>query len=153
MSSPSSSRATAAMKRHVLIIEDNAPDALLAELVHDEVRHCSTLDIVNTGAAALRYLRREGEFADRERPDLILLDLKMPGESGFDLLTAIRRIEGFELIPIVVCSGSIYPPDARKAYELGANAVIHKPADLKEFFRVLGACYEFWCTASVLPSN
>lgn len=133
------------------MIEDNPPDALLTELVHDEVRHCSTLDVVTNGTDALRYLRQEGEFENRQRPDLLMLDLKMPGESGFDLLITIRRLKGFELIPIVVFSGSYYPADARKAYELGANAVIHKPAELAEFFRVIGACYEFWCTASVLP--
>ena len=138
-------------KRHVLVVEDNPPDALLTEMVHDEVRHCSTLDIVGTASQALHYLRREGEFEDRPRPDLIMLDIKMPGDSGLDLLAQIRSMKGFELIPIVVCSGGVSPADARKAYELGANGVIHKPNDLKEFFRVIGTCYEFWCTAAVLP--
>ncbi len=123
----------------------------MTEMVHDEVQHCSTLDIVMDGDAALRYLKNEGEYADRPRPDLIMLDFKMPGESGFEVLRRIRQTPGFELVPVVLCSGLVSPADVRKAYELGANGVIHKPGDLKEFYRVIGVCYEFWCTAAVLP--
>jgi chemotaxis family two-component system response regulator Rcp1 len=138
-------------RKHVLVIEDNAPDAMLTQMVHDQVRHCSTLAIVQDGNSALRYIRGEGEFAGEPRPDLIMLDLKMPGQTGFELLQKIRKVPGYEVVPVVICSGSDNPAEIRRAYELGANGVVRKPGDLKEFFRVIGTCYEFWCTAAVLP--
>lgn len=124
---------------------------MLAQMVHDEVKFCSTLAAVGDGDEAIRYLRAEGKHSDRKKPDIIFLDLTLPGKSGLEVLEEMKKVPGCELIPIVVLSASDNPVDIRKAYSLGANCVVRKPSQLAEFFRLIGCSYEFWCTVAKLP--
>ena len=140
-------------KRHILLIEDNEADAALTRMVHEEVKHCSWLDVVYSGAEALEYLSREGKYADRQCPDVILLDMTLPAQSGLDLVSAIRALPCCKNLPIVMVSGSENPHDVRRAYELGANCVIRKPSTWEEYFRKLETCYEFWCVVAELPAG
>ena len=137
--------------RRVLLIEDNEADANLTRIVHDEVKHCAWLDIVYSGPDAFEYLRREGKFADRTRPDVILMDMTLPVKSGLDLIEDIRALPGCECIPIVMVSGTENPATLREAYQRGANCVIRKSSSWEEYFRKLESCYEFWCGVAELP--
>lgn len=138
-------------RKHILLIEDNEADATLTRIVHEEVKHCSWLDIVHSGDEALESLRREGKYAYRQPPDVILMDMTLPAQSGLDLIRAIRALPGFQNLPIVIISGTENPHDVRRAYELGANCVVRKPGSWEEYFRKLESCYEFWCVVAELP--
>ena len=82
----------------ILLVEDNEDHARLTELAlrdaQPEVAEELQVDVVSGGAEALSYLRGEGEHAEREMPDLVLMDIKMPGVSGLDVLRAIRNDAG-----------------------------------------------------------
>lgn len=140
-------RQVLAPQRHILLIEDNQPDAMLSQMVHDEVKHCSSLHTVEDGDAAVSYLHEA-----KNRPDIIFLDLSLPRKSGLEVLTDLRSVPGCELIPVVVFSATGNPADVRKAYAQGANSVVKKPSDLSEFYRVLESCYEYWCSVVELPT-
>jgi two-component system, chemotaxis family, response regulator Rcp1 len=138
-------------QRRILLIEDNPADAKLSKIVHDEVQHCSWLDIVHDGHEAVRHLCGDGEYAGKTRPDVILLDMTLPMKSGLELIAQIRALPGCELIPIVMVSGSENPVTIKQAYELGANCVIQKSSNWDEYFRKLESCYDFWCGVVELP--
>src|SRR5579863_2295672 len=117
-------------RRHILLIEDNEADATLTKLVHEQVRHCSRLDIVNSGLEAIEFLRRNR----LSKTDLVLMDMTLPVKSGLELIADIRGLPGCEFLPIVMVSGSDNPAELRRAYELGANCVIRKSSSWKEYF-------------------
>jgi|SRR5579862_8011635 len=134
--------------RHLLLIEDNPADATLARMVHDQTQHCSWLEVVHDGDAALQHLTgRDGT----SKPDVVLLDMTLPMKSGLELIREIRAIPGCELMPIVMVSGSDNPVALRDAYALGANCVISKPSHWEEYFDKVSACYKFWCDVVELP--
>lgn len=123
-----------------LVVEDNADDALLVE------RAFSTTGlqrprIVRDGPACLAALRDSGH---RGRPAVILLDLKLPGPSGLEVLRQIRASERTQFVPVVVISTSMEDTDVRSAYELGANGYLRKPVDFDEFARVIALCGAYW---------
>jgi CheY-like chemotaxis protein len=138
-------------RRRVLLIEDNAADAQLTKMVHDDMNQCSWLDIVSHGKQAMEYLRGEGMYSEPTRPDIILMDVTLPAKSGIEMIAEIRAVLGCELTPIVIVSGSENPVTVQQAYKMGANCVIKKPATLDEYFQKIGTCYEFWCGVAELP--
>ncbi|HUA86892.1 MAG TPA: response regulator [Bryobacteraceae bacterium] len=139
-------------RRHVLLIEDNEADAMLTRLVHDEVKHCSWLEVVSSGAEALAYLSSQAKFAGRGRPDFVLMDMSLPAQSGLELIREIRAMPGCQFLPIIMISGSENPAELRHAYELGANCVLKKSSTWEEYFHKLEICYEFWCVVAELPN-
>src|SRR5258708_1243477 len=89
-----------------------------------------TLSVVNDGPGALAYLRGVGRFQDRSThpfPDLVLLDLKLPSISGFEVLQWIRDQPDFQRLPVVILSASSEPKNIDEAYRFGANAYLAKP--------------------------
>lgn len=147
----STSKLDSLKRRHILLVEDNEADAAITRMVHEEVKHCSWLDIVYSSTEGLDYLRGEGKYKDRVLPDVVLMDMTLPAKSGLELIQEIRGIEGCQFLPIVMISGSDNPVELRRAYELGANCVIKKSNTWEEYFRKLESCYEFWCLVAELP--
>jgi two-component system response regulator len=140
-----------ALQRRILLVEDSPGDAALAKIVHDEVKHCSWLDVVYDGKEAIRYLRGEGPYSDKPCPGLVLMDIGLPMKSGVELIADIRALPRCELLPIVIVSGSNNPVTIREAYQMGANCVIQKSTTWAEYFKKLESCYEFWCSVAELP--
>jgi len=141
-----------AHETNILHIEDNAADSeLLRHLLSDfpELNVSSLSD----GAEALGYLRRQMQSVDAVRPDLILLDLNLPGLDGRRILMELRKDPLLRLIPVVVLSGSALEEDMMLAYELGANAYVVKPHELKRFRTVMRAICDFWCGAAAVPGR
>ncbi len=99
---------------------------------------------VADGAEALAYLRGEGRHAERELPDLVLLDLKMPGLSGLEVLRLLRADPRLRLIPVVVLTTSDRDEDVLEAYRLGANEFVTKPAWANEFRTKVQAIPAYW---------
>jgi CheY-like chemotaxis protein len=135
----------------ILLVEDNEDHALITELAirdaQPEVAEELQVDVVGGGAEALSFLRGEGEYAGRALPDLVLLDFKMPGVSGLDVLRAIRSdAERPELqtIPVVMLTTSAQGDDVLQAYRQGANEYVTKPVRAEEFRTKVQAIPRYW---------
>jgi chemotaxis family two-component system response regulator Rcp1 len=147
VSSTPSSRST-----EILYVEDNPADV---ELMQDVLTDYPALTIrtVVDGGEALDYLHRSGAYTEANRPDLILLDLSLPGVDGCGVLALVKGDDHLRTIPVIVLSGSRLEEDLIRAYELGANAYVTKPSRLNQLRDVVRAIYEFWCGAAAIPSS
>ncbi len=137
----------------ILLVEDNPGDARLTleALADSKIRN--TVHHVGDGAAALAVLRREGEHAAAPRPDLILLDLNLPGLDGREVLGAIKSDPALRSIPVVVLTTSQAEADICRSYELQANSYVVKPIDFEQFVKVVTAIEDFWFQIVRLPSR
>lgn len=129
--STSSAGKDAAQRRHtVLHVDDDPNDTELLRAASNAAKTTFSLHNVQDGDEALAYLNGEGPYADRTLypiPTLILLDLKMPRATGFEVLHWIRQHPQAGSIPVVVLSGSELQDDIRRAYDVGANSYLVKP--------------------------
>ena len=135
----------------VLLVEDYLGDAELTQEMLTEAKVSVNLRVVQDGVEALAYLRREGSYAEAARPDLVLLDLNMPGKDGREVLRDIRAEETLRSLPIVVLTTSESDEDILKSYDLGANCYVTKPVGLDQFARIIQCIEEFWFTVVKLP--
>lgn len=104
------------------------------------------------GQVAIDYLKGGEQYADRALypfPNVVMVDLKMPRVSGFDVLEWIRDNPGYRVIPTVVMSTSAEPADVQRAYELGANTYFRKPAGLADLVALCTHLAEYWARAEI----
>jgi two-component system, chemotaxis family, response regulator Rcp1 len=136
----------------ILLVEDSPGDVRLTReaLVEGKVRN--NLHVVEDGIEALRFLRREDEYADAVRPDLILLDLNLPKMDGRQVLEKIKADAELRTIPVVILTSSEAEEDICRAYDLHANCYVTKPVDLEQFITVVKSIEMFWFTIVKLPS-
>ena len=141
-------------RTRVLLVDDDGDDRLLFA----KALYKSGLDVdyleSSTGADAVDHLLGTGECADRTRfpfPDLVVLDLKMPGVDGFDVLKEIRMNMGLQNLPVIVLTNSDSRKDTVAAYSLHANAVHHKPFELDDLVRLLLTVVPLWLNFSSGP--
>lgn len=135
----------------VLLVEDNPGDVRLTREALKEGKVFNNLSVAKDGEEALAFLRREGEFADAPRPDVILLDLNLPRKDGREVLEAIKSDPSLRTIPVVILTSSEAERDIARAYELNANCYITKPVDLDQFITVVKSIEDFWFTVVKLP--
>jgi chemotaxis family two-component system response regulator Rcp1 len=115
----------------ILLVEDSASDVRLTREALAEVEEDSELHVAPDGDAALDFLRRDGP-----RPDLILLDLNLPGKDGRELLAELRADPGLHTIPVVVLTTSGAEGDIQRTYDLAATSYVTKPVEARELRRV-----------------
>lgn len=137
----------------ILLIDDDPVDVRLTteQLANSKLRN--RVAWAKDGVDALAYLRREGDYADVPRPDLILLDLNMPRMNGHDFLTEIKNDPDLASIPIVVVTTSDEDADIIESYRLHANAYVTKPIGLEQMGKVVRAIEGFWFEVVQLPSD
>ncbi len=135
----------------VLLVEDDPGDTLMIREAFEDNKVRNTLSCVTDGVEAMRFLRREGEFADAPRPDLILLDLNLPRKDGREVLGEIKGDERLATIPVVVLTTSQAEEDVLRSYKLHANAYVTKPVDFDRFIEVVRQIDEFFVTVVKLP--
>jgi len=131
----------------ILSAEDDPDDCLLVEDAFRESGQGSHLKFVQDGAALLQYLRREGEFAtpaEAPRPDLILLDLNMPGKDGRESLAEIKADPNLRSIPVVVLTTSSAEEDVLRTYDLGCAGYITKPISYQEMVDMVKVLNQYW---------
>ena len=119
----------------ILLVEDEANDTLLLKIAFEEVGIALPLQAVADGQLAIDYLSGVGGFADRKQfpmPCLVLLDLKLPRKSGFEVLKWIREQPALRRIVVIVLTSAEYEQDVAKAYDLGANSYVVKPMDVAQ---------------------
>ena len=140
----------------ILIAEDEEDYILLIRKAFAEAGIKNPVHVVSTGHEAMTYLKGEGQYANREEyplPDLFMLDLKLPGFSGFEIIGWIRGQPSLSGLRILVLTSSDQMKDVNDAYRLGANSFLMKPydfADLVEFGKFIR---EFWLKMSKCPES
>lgn len=135
----------------ILLVEDNPGDVRLTREALREGKVRNNLHVAPDGVEALRFLRREGEYAEVVRPDLILLDLNLPKKDGREVLEDIKADPQLRYIPVVVLTSSQAEQDILRAYDLHANCYVTKPVDLDQFIHVVRSIEDFWFTIVKLP--
>lgn len=136
----------------ILLVEDNPGDVRLTKEALKEGKVANNLHVAMDGVEALAFLRREGDYSDKPRPDLILLDLNLPKKDGREVLEEIKNDEKLKKIPVVILTTSQDEADVLKTYKLHANCFITKPVDLDQFITVVRSIEDFWLTLVKLPS-
>jgi chemotaxis family two-component system response regulator Rcp1 len=135
----------------ILLVEDNAGDVRLAREGLRECKLLNNLSVADDGVKALAFLRRQGEYAQAPRPDLIMLDLNLPRKDGREVLKEIKEDEELKSIPVVILTTSKAEEDIVKSYSLHANCYVTKPLAIEQFINVVQAIETFWFTIVKLP--
>ena len=131
----------------ILLVEDNPDDVMLVQYAFDKAGILNPLEVVADGDAAVDYIGRTGAYAGREGqplPDLILLDLKLPRRSGFEVLSFVRQHEPTRHTPVVVLTSSDQEADIRRSYERGANSFLVKPIGRDGLIDMARALKAYW---------
>ncbi|MCA9705831.1 MAG: response regulator [Myxococcales bacterium] len=137
----------------ILLVEDNPAEIDLARETLELAKIRNNLHVAMDGVEALRFLRREGDYASKPRPDLVLLDLNLPRKDGREVLEEIKQDPELRSIPVVVLTSSSAERDVVKTYSLGANCYITKPVDLTQFADVVKSIEDFWFVVVKLPPH
>jgi len=135
------------------MVEDSPGDIRLFREFLNDAATAPHLATVPDGVQAMAYLRREGRYAGAPRPDLILLDLNLPGKHGIEVLEEIKQDPRLRRVPVIVLTTSASPQDIQTTYNHHANCYIVKPADLERYIQVVHAIEQFWLDTVELPSE
>jgi CheY-like chemotaxis protein len=136
----------------VLLVEDDPADQKLIKVSLNKQRLANELYIVGSGEEALDFLHHRGDYDDgMPRPDLILLDLNMPGMGGKEFLRRIKKDEGLKKIPVVILTTSDSEQDIIDSYNLHASGYVKKPVNLDELKGIMKEIGEYWFVICKLP--
>ena len=133
--------------RVILLVDDSPDDTQLVRRAFLSAGFSNPLHAVRSARAALEYLLGDGDYADRAKfpfPHLLLLDHRMPGMTGWEVLQWVRRRTELRALPVIILSGSDNPSDEKRATDLGANAYVTKPVVFAEFVQAVRRIGEFW---------
>ncbi|WP_254764199.1 response regulator [Natrinema marinum] len=136
----------------ILLVEDNPGDVRLIREAFESAGFETTFHTKTDGDAALEFLRERATVESGLDLDFMLLDLNLPGTSGFDVLEAIKDDSLLASLPVLVLTSSEATEDIVKSYELRANAYLTKPTDPDEFAEISRAVESFWVDEATLPS-
>ena len=137
----------------ILLVEDNPADARLTQEAIRDTEFRYQLHLAEDGEEAMEFLYQEGEFSEVPRPDLILLDLNLPGMDGREVLAEIKSDESLGSIPVVVLTTSTAQQDLLYSYGLRANSYVNKPIDRDRFNDMIKSVMEYWINISTLPGR
>jgi len=137
----------------ILLVEDSPADV---RLIIEALKECSIphhLTPINNGSEALTFLRREAPYGSAPQPDLVLLDLNLPGLNGRDLLIAVRQDPALRHLPGIMLTSSSAPQDVYALYQIPVNCFVIKPIDIERFFTVMRTMVEFWLGMATMPKD
>lgn len=137
---------------HILLVEDNEADIVMTCEAFVDAKLRNEIAIARDGYEAMEYLRREGQFVDAVRPDIILLDLNLPGPSGKDILKFVKSEAELKDIPVVILTSSEASYEVKEAYTHAANCYIVKPVDMAKFIEIVRVIENFWVQVVKLPA-
>ncbi|MBJ6724183.1 response regulator [Geomesophilobacter sediminis] len=135
----------------ILLVEDNEADVNIIRKTFEESKIANNVNVVNHGEDALDFMRRRGRYAGAPRPDLVLLDIGLPGISGLDVLGEVKGDPDLRRIPIIMLTTSKTEEDLFDSYDLHANSYITKPFHLNALFEVVREIEQFWFGTVKLP--
>jgi len=131
-------------RRPILLVEDNSDDAFFMQRAFEAAGVTNQIVHLSDGEMTIEYLHGPEMQDELKRPCLILLDLKLPYKSGFDVLTAVRGHEHLRTTVVVMLTSSNESSDIKRALDLGANAYVVKPSAFGELSKVVVAIRDFW---------
>lgn len=140
----------------ILMADDDPDDCLLVADALQETGREHRLIIVRNGEELVDYLKQEGEYAENRkapRPELILLDLKMPRKDGSEALREIKSDPQLRQIPVVAFTTSTAPDDIRTTYDLGVNSYVTKPVTFGGLVDTMETLMQYWFDLVELPSQ
>ncbi len=138
----------------ILLVEDNPDHAELVVRNLEDHRVANRVQHVTNGEAALDYLHRRGQFAAPEaspRPNVVLLDLRLPKIDGLEVLREIKESEQFNRLPVVILTTSEADRDVAQAYEYRANSYLVKPVDFGNFSKMMDDLGFYWLAWNRCP--
>ena len=121
---------------HILLVEDNPADIYLFRQALTDAGLNFELAVIENGADALAFARREGQYATNSAPDLAVLDLNLPKVGGASVLEAMRQSKDLERVPVFIMTSSAGPREQARARELGVERFITKPLELEDFLQI-----------------
>jgi CheY-like chemotaxis protein len=142
----------------ILIAEDDQNDAFILKRALRTAGFNNPFHISKDGADVMCYMKGEEPYGDREKyqfPRILFTDLKMPIVDGFELLQWLQNHEEYSVIPRLVLTSSQQPQDIHRAYQLGANSYLVKPATFDGLVKLLRLVFEYWetCEKPQLPGG
>lgn len=138
----------------ILLVEDNRMDVELTLDAFNEAKLLNTIHVAPNGQDALNYLFGRGKYADRNTyplPSLVLLDLKLPGIDGFEVLRQIKLTPVLKRLPVVILTSSREEGDRALSYDIGANSYLVKPVSFEGFLGVVREIEGYWLSLNVGP--
>ncbi len=141
------------MLKPILLVEDDKRDLELTLVALERSQLANEVIVVRDGEAALEYLARSGEYAERAEgnPAVVLLDLKLPKVNGLEVLQTVRGTEQLRSIPVVMLTSSHEESDVLRSYQLGVNAYVVKPVEFKQFVEAIADLGIFWAVLNEPP--
>jgi CheY-like chemotaxis protein len=139
----------------ILLVEDDENDVLLLKRAFTRAGLKDNVRVVRNGQDAMNYLGGHGSYSNRDEhplPFLVLLDLKMPGVDGFEVLQWARKDPNLKRLLIVVLTASNLQADVDRAYELGANSYLVKPIEFDEMVALVGRFQAYWSELNRIPT-
>ncbi len=138
----------------ILLVEDNTMDVELILDAFREARLSNRIQVASGGKVALDYVFGRGKYCDRKEypfPDIVLLDLKMPGIDGHEVLRQIKSTEKLKRVPVIILTSSSDEGDRALSYDNGANSYLVKPVSFDEFLLVVKKVSDYWLSLNVEP--
>jgi CheY-like chemotaxis protein len=135
----------------ILLVEDNPGDVALTKKAFEKRNLLNNLHVAEDGVEAMQFLRQEGTYADKPRPDIVLLDLNMPRKDGREVLREVKEDADLRQIPVIVLTSSEAEEDIVKSYDLQANAYLTKPVDFGGFMDIIERFEQFWLSVVRMP--
>ena len=137
----------------ILIIDDNESDALLMEEAIKEAMRAKSIHTVHKAEDAIKFLNKQAPFSGAPRPDLILLDLKMPNFDGHEFLKVVKTDPKLLSIPVIALTSSKEQDLIEESYRLHANCHVVKPMNFMKFKKIVSVINDFWLTIAALPEQ
>jgi len=141
------------MSIDILLVEDNEGDARLVRESLLESNKTVRLHVVTDGLEAMEFLKYQGRYLDAPRPDLILLDLRIPKMDGLEVLARVKADPWLRTIPIIVLTTSQAEPDIASSYNLMASCYLTKPGEWKDFESLVKNLNDFWLAKVTFPKQ
>jgi len=138
----------------VLLADDDVNDVFLIQRAFQKANIANPLQVVRDGEEAVAYLSGQIQYADRQRhplPVLLLLDLKMPRKTGFEVLAWLRQQTKLKRLPVVILTSSNQNADINRAYDLGANSYLVKPGGFDNLMELMKDVGTHWLVFNEKP--
>lgn len=135
----------------ILLVEDNPADVFMFKRCVKKSSLDTTVNVIDTGTRAEEYIANLPQESSEEHPDIVFLDLNLPGKNGLELLKDIKSNELLRHIPVIILTTSANPKDVRKSFGQYTNSFLTKPVDPKEYEKAIHNVLLYWFSVSSIP--
>ncbi|QLG26571.1 response regulator [Halorarum halophilum] len=139
------------MNIDILLVEDNPGDVRLIQEAFKTVDRSTSIHAVTTSREALDFLSERAATEPPTLPDVLLLDLNLPGSNGFTVLEEVRENQELAHLPVLILTSSTVEKDVQRSYKLRANAYLRKPDNPDQYEALAQRVVDFWFYENVLP--